>query len=315
MRRLALLLLAASLPAPAWAVQQDPHAGHASQADQVAQPEEDPHAGHAGHDPQREPDPHAGHDMAAPAPAVAPPSATAGPEHAADALFGAETMARARERLRREHGAMATTRIGVDRLEAQLRPGRDGFAWEELHLRRGGDIDRLLVRSDGEGDLGGGLDRVEVQALWSRAIAPFFDLQAGLRHDFRRGRDRSFAVVGVDGLAPYRFDVGALLFVSDRGAVSARVEAAYDLRLTQRLVLQPRAEVELAASSDPALGVGSGLSAAEAGLRLRYELVPEFASYVGVEYERAFAGTARFRRGAGEDVGGWSLVLGVRTWF
>ena len=97
--------------------------------------------------------------------------------------------------------------------------------------------------------------------------------------------------------------------------MSARLEAEYDLRLTQKLILQPRAEVELALQDVPELGIGSGLSSGEIGARLRYEIRPEFAPYVGVEYERAFGDTARFQRAAGEEAGGWNLLVGVRTWF
>lgn len=154
-----------------------------------------------------------------------------------------------------------------------------------------------------------------MQALWSRALDPWFNLQAGLRYDIRPQPDRGYLVVGVQGLAPYWFEVDGAIFLSERGHVSARFEGEYDLRITQRLILQPRLELDLALQNDRAIGIGAGLSSAEAGLRLRYEFVPEFAPYVGLEYERAFGNTADFRRADGEDVGGLRLVLGVRTWF
>jgi copper resistance protein B len=122
-------------------------------------------------------------------------------------------------------------------------------------------------------------------------------------------------VLGIEGLAPYWFEVDAVAFVSNKGDVSARFEGEYDLRLTQKLILQPRIELDLALQDVPEIGLGSGLSAAEAGLRLRYEIAPEFAPYVGVAYERAFGDTAGFRRAAGEEAGGLSLLVGVRAWF
>jgi copper resistance protein B len=154
-----------------------------------------------------------------------------------------------------------------------------------------------------------------VQALWSRAIDPWFDLQTGLRYDFRPDPSRAYLVLGVQGLAPYWFEVDAAAFVSTKGDVSARFEAEYDIRFTQKLILQPRVEVDFALQDVPELGIGSGLSSGEIGARLRYEVRPEFAPYVGVEYERAFDGTARFRRAAGEDRGGVSFLIGLRTWF
>ena len=265
-------------------------------------------------------DPRAGHAMdagTAPAPPVAPPPAAAlsGPAHAADAVFGAESMAGAREDLRETHGAMRVSRFGVDQLEVNLRNGRDGYAWEDLHFWYGGDINRLWIKSEGEGEFGGSIERAEVQALWSRAISPFFDLQAGVRYDLRPDPERAHLVLGVQGLAPYWFEVDGAVFVSHRGDVTARLEGEYDQRITQRLILQPRVELDLSLQDVPEIGIGSGVSSAEAGLRLRYEIVPEFAPYVGFQYEREFGDTARFSRAAGEDVGGWRLVMGVRAWF
>ena len=253
---------------------------------------------------------------AAPAPPVAPPppEALSGPEHAADAVWGSEAMAASREVLRREHGDMPAAKILLDRLEFQQRDGRDGFAWE-LQAWQGGDIDKLWLKSEGEARFGDGLEHGEVQALWSHAIDPWFDVQAGIRQDFGPGPDRTHAVIGIQGLAPYWFEIDAAAFVSTRGEISARAEAEYDLRLTQRLILQPRAAIDVQLQDVPALGLGAGLSSGELGLRLRYEIEPQFAPYLGVEYERAFGATADFRRAAGEGAGGWQLLLGLRAWF
>lgn len=140
-------------------------------------------------------------------------------------------------------------------------------------------------------------------------------LTPGSRYDFQPNPERAHLVVGVQGLAPYWFEIDGALFLSEKGNLTTRFEAEYHQRLTQRLILQPRVEFDLAARNVPEIGVGSGLSKAEAGLRLRYEFVPEFAPYVGVEYERAFGNTADFSRAAGEKVGGWSFLVGLRTWF
>ena len=297
--------------------QPDPHAGHAM----PAQAQADPHAGHAMPAQPGQTDPHAGHDAGAgappPAPPVAPPPAEAfaGPTHAADTVFPPADMAEAREELRRTHGDMRVSRLGVDQLELAFREGQESLSWEDLHFWYGGDINRVWIKSEGEIALGEGVERAEVQLLWSRAITPFFDLQAGVRYDFEPDPERAHLVVGVQGLAPYWLEVDGALFLSHRGDVTARLEGEYDQRLTQRLVLQPRAEVELSMQDVPELGIGDGLSTVEAGLRVRYEIAPEFAPYVGIEYERSFGDTARFARAAGEDPGGWSLVGGVRIWF
>ena len=136
-----------------------------------------------------------------------------------------------------------------------------------------------------------------------------------MRQDFRPRPERTYATIGIEGLAPYWFEVEGQLFVSTRGDAHARLEASYDQRITQRLILQPAMEVNIAAQDVPELGIGSGLSTAELGLRLRYQFVPEFAPYIGVKYERAFGDTADFRRARAESRGGWNFLIGIRSWF
>ena len=300
----------------------DPHAGHHMPPAEPATA--DPHAGHAmpAADPHSQhempgSDPHAGHvvDQPAPPKTPAPAAARSGPAHAADLVYGAGAMADARAEMREEHGGMGTHKILVDRAEAKLRDGRDGYAWD-AQAWSGGDIDKAWLKTEGEGTFGERVEQAEVQALWSRAIDPWFDLQLGVRHDFRPDPERTHLVAGVQGLAPYWFEIDAAAFLSDEGDVTARLEAEYDLRLTGKLILQPRLEFELALQDVPELGIGSGLSTGEFGARLRYEIRPELAPYVGIEYERAFSDTADFARASGEgDMAGWSVLVGVRTWF
>ncbi|MCM8731603.1 copper resistance protein B [Hephaestia sp. GCM10023244] len=259
---------------------------------------------------------HAGHEPGIPDPPVGPPSAAAlsGPDHAADALFGTPTMAVARETVRREHGDIKGSMILIDQLEAVIGNGKHGYAWNAQGWY-GGDIDRLWIKTEGESRFGERLKGAEAQTLWSHALDPWWNLQAGVRHDFRAGQDRSYAVVGIQGLAPYWFDMDGALFLSDKGDITARVAAEYDLRLTQKLILQPTVELNFAAQDVPDLGVGAGLSTAELGLRLRYQIIPEFAPYVGTAYERAFGDTADFRHLRQEQAGGWNFLIGIRAWF
>lgn len=154
-----------------------------------------------------------------------------------------------------------------------------------------------------------------MQALWSHAITPWFDVQAGARYDFRPEPERGHLVLGLQGLAPYFFEIDAAAFLSDERDLTARIEAEYDQLITQRLILQPRVELDLAAQDVEEIGIGAGLSSVEAGLRLRYEIVPEFAPYFGVSYERAVGDTANFARDEGEEVDTWSVLIGLRAWF
>lgn len=323
MRPLLLALLVAANTTPAFA----PHAGHATDEPieaPVDQPEpEDPHDEHrAAPQPARPTatDPHAGPDMipgAAPPPppeAPPPPAAFSGPRHAADTVFGPAAMRAAREDLRSEEGDIRTWWAMADQAEARFSDGSDDYLWD-VQGWYGGDFNKIWVKSEGEGTFGEELEEAEVQALWSRAVTPWFDFQAGVRYDFRPDPERAHLVVGLQGLVPYQFELDAAAFLSDEGDLSARIEAEYEQRITQRLLLQPRVELDLAAQDVPEIGVGAGLSSAELGLRLRYEIAREFAPYIGVEYERSFGDTADFIRAAGEDPDSWKAVLGVRAWF
>ncbi|MCA3699989.1 MAG: copper resistance protein B, partial [Brevundimonas sp.] len=237
------------MPAPARTA--DPHPGHEMGAPSQAS---DPHAGHAM---PVQSDPHAGHDMGGPSvggppdvPTSAndegrprqpplPPAALSGPAHAADAIWGADQMTRARDVLRRENGDVRATAVIVDRLEVGFGDGEEGWTWDVAGWT-GGDINRFWWKSEGEGDFDGEAEG-EVQALYSRAISPFWDVQAGVRQDIRAdGEDPTHLVLGLQGLAPYWWEVDAAAFLSTEGDLTARVEAEYDQRITQRLILQPR---------------------------------------------------------------------------
>jgi copper resistance protein B len=275
-------------------------------------------------------DEHAGHSMPgmAPAPNTGQPAATgtdlpagdapapAPPmDHYADRFFSKAEMDRARHIMMTDEGGGRTYyQVMFNLAEYQARKGRDGYRWDgEAWV--GGDINRLTLKTEGEGAFRQGVESAEIQALYSRAIGPYFNLQAGVRHDFQPGPSRTYATVGFEGLAPYWFEAEGALFLSDKGDLLGRLEGYYDQRITQRLILQPRVEFNLAAQDIPENRIGSGLSNAELGLRLRYEIAREFAPYIGVSYDRKLGDTARFARLAGEDVSDTSFVMGVRFWF
>jgi copper resistance protein B len=325
-----------------------PHSGHdmSQMPGMEMPPEHDMSAMPAG--PAAEPDPHAGHDMSqmpgmempaehdmstmpgmempahdmsameAPAgtdlPAGNAPPPPVPTDRAADAVYGPDAMHMGRHHLEQFHGGQKLFQALVNVAEAQFNKGRDGFEWD-AEAWYGGDISRLWVKSEGEGAFGRPIEKAEVQALYSRAVGPYFNIQGGLRYDFKPDPSRVYATIGVEGLAPSFFDVEGALFLSNKGELMARAEGYYDQRITQRLILQPRAELNFAAQNSRDIGVGAGLSDAEIGLRLRYDIRREFAPYVGVQYRRAFGNTRRFLRDEGEDAGGLSLMTGIRLWF
>ena len=312
--------------------QADPHAGHQmdhSQHGQHGQPQPDPHAGHGaqaagahdahqGHGAPAQ-DPHAGHHMPAaadlPPLGAPPPEALTGPEHAADTVWNPELMAQKRQsEVIQAHGDITTTQVEISRLEVQSRSGQDSYVWDGS-IRWGGDFDALVFKAEGGGGFGGAVESADFRLLWSHAIGPWFDVRTGVRYDLRPKPQRAHLVLGLDGTTPFWIDLETNLFLSDKGDLTGELEATHDMRLTNRLILQPRTEISFSVQDVPELGLGSGLSAIEAGARLRYEFVPEFAPYVGVEYARLFGDTRRFGRASGEDLGGWAFVFGVRTWF
>ncbi|MFN6935086.1 MAG: copper resistance protein B, partial [Tsuneonella sp.] len=268
--------------------------------------------------PDPAPDPHAGHAMDEPATTDIPSGSAEPPpiptDHAADVVYGAEAMAMGRHHLTHYHGGQAFSMVTLDMAEAKIRNGRNTYEWN-AEAWFGGDLKRFIVKSEGEGEFGGAIESAEVQALYSRAVGPYFDVRAGLRYDFEPDPSRVYATVGFEGLAPGFIEVEGALFLSDRGELMARLESHYDQRITQKLILQPRAEVNFSAQDSRDIGVGAGLADAEIGVRLRYDIAREFAPYIGVEYERAFGKTRDFLRDQGEKTGGWSFLAGIRVWF
>ncbi len=243
--------------------------------------------------------------------APAPPPPT---DHAADTVFGLAQMAGPRTMLRHEIGGVPAYSVLFNLAEYRAQKGGNGYRWDGEGWF-GGDLNRFAVKTEGEGTIGRGLESGEVQALYSRAITPYFNVEAGIRQDIRPQPTRTYATVGFQGLAPYWFEVSGAIFLSDKGDLLGRLEGYYDQRITQKLILQPRIELNFAAQDVPVDRTGAGLSTAELGLRLRYEIKRELAPYIGISWDGKVGGTADYARAAGERVQGASLVVGMRTWF
>ncbi len=202
----------------------------------------------------------------------------------------------------------------MDRLEGvETRGGSSGGAYEG-RLRIGRDYNALVIKAEGE-FAKGKLEESRTEALYSRSIATYWDAQVGGRYDAGTGPNRGWLAFGVQGLAPYWFEIDATAYVGEKGRTALRLGAEYELLITQRLVVQPRIEANFYGKDDPALDIGSGLSDATAGLRLRYEFSRQFAPYVGVERAARFGKTADMLRAAGENVHETRWVAGVRFWF
>ncbi len=205
------------------------------------------------------------------------------------------------------------SKVMLDQLEYVH--GKDGWstAWDG-HARIGYNLNQLWIRSEGQYAHGKTRD-ADAELLWGHAIAPYWNTMAGVRHDFGGGPSRGWAAFGIQGMAPYLFYVEATAYIGSSGRTAARLKSDYDLLITQRLILTPEVEANLYGRSDPARNLGSGLSDASVGVRLRYEIRREFAPYIGIERTRMFGATADYARDAGERTHDLRLVAGVRVWY
>ncbi|MRK22720.1 copper resistance protein B [Pseudomonas sp. JG-B] len=201
----------------------------------------------------------------------------------------------------------------MDKLEYQDADDASVLSWDASGWI-GRDINRFWFRSEGE-RANGKTEEAEIQALYGRAVSPWWELVAGVRQDFKPGSPQTWAAFGVQGMPLYGLETEATAFLGENGQSALRLEGDYDILLTNRLILQPTAEVNFYGRNDHERGIGSGLGNTEVGLRLRYEIVREIAPYIGVTWNRNYGNTADFAREEGEDNDEARFVAGIRMWF
>jgi len=201
----------------------------------------------------------------------------------------------------------------VDRLET-ARGDNNSFTAYDLQAWYGRTYDRAVLKAEGDIDSNKIAD-ARTEALWGHAVAAYWDTQLGVRYDSGEGPNRGWLAFGVQGLAPYWFEVDLTGYLGEEGRTALRLDTEYELLLTQKLILQPRVEANAYGKSDTRRSVGSGLSDVTVGLRLRYEIRREFAPYVGVEWARNFGETQDLVKDAGEDASETRFVAGLRFWF
>ena len=211
-----------------------------------------------------------------------------------------------------EHGTSIHSYWLLDRLEVSDADDGTALGWEALAWI-GGDIQRVWLRSEGEA-VDGRIEHGDVEVLYGRSVRARWDVLAGVRQDVGEGPSRTWAAFGVQGLAPYKFEVAATAYIGQGGRTALRAEAEYDTLLTNRLILQWRAEANAHGKADPLAGIGAGLSTVEFGARLRFEVTRQFAPYIGLEHDRAFGNTADIRRNTGHGAADTRVVAGVRVW-
>jgi len=214
-----------------------------------------------------------------------------------------------------EHENPLLSKWMLDRFERRFVDGADQTYWE-AQAWIGGDEHKLWLKTEGS-RVAGVTDDADLEAYYSRAVAAFWDAQFGVRHDFAVGAapSRHWLGVGLQGLAPYMFEVDATAYLGDNGRSAARFKAEYDLLLTQRWVFMPEVELNAYGKADPERGLGSGLSAASLTLRVRYDIRRELSPYVGVMWTKKFGGTADFARAADESTSETRYVAGIRAWW
>lgn len=201
----------------------------------------------------------------------------------------------------------------LDQLEWQAVNGGSGPTLDSKGWV-GRDRDRIWFRAEGESEEGR-VSEAQAHMLYGRQVSRWWDIVGGIRQDFRPGPAQTWAAIGVQGLAPYWFEIEATAYVGASGRTHARFEVEYELLVTNRLVFQPLVEAEIFGKSDPERGIGTGVSTTDAGFRLRYQFRREVAPYVGVVWSNKWGKTADFAETAGDRTGGMRLVAGVRLWF
>lgn len=225
-------------------------------------------------------------------------------------VVGVASASHARESVPDDHGSDLFNMIKV---EVDYADAHDGLWNWNLDGWVGGDVERLWIRSEGE-IADGDFEAAELQFYYGRNFHPFWDALIGIRHDFEPDSE-TYLAAGVVGLAPYFFETEATAFVSTEGDLSARFEQSFELPVTQRLIVEPRIELNAFAQHVPARGIGAGFSDIEAGLQIRYEVTRKLAPYVDLVWERDLGETASLTRANGEDVEDATLRVGVRAWF
>ena len=205
------------------------------------------------------------------------------------------------------------TMVKVDQLEITDIGDDNDLAWD-AQAWVGKDLNKLWFKTEGE-RADNYFEEVEVQLLYSRAIASYWDAQIGWRHDIKPKPTRDWLAIGVQGLAPYFFETDIALFVGYAGNIGLRTKFEYEFMFTQKWILTPKFEANLFSKKDKHVETGSGLSDVNLGLRLRYEIKREFAPYIGIEWDKRYGDTADFARDEGDDVSETRWVAGIRIWF
>jgi len=201
----------------------------------------------------------------------------------------------------------------IDRLEAVQASGNNSAAYS-MQAWFGRDYDRAVVKSEGAYE-SGAFTETSTDLLWSHATSAYWNRMLGVRYDGGAGPGRSWLAFGYQGLAPYWFEVDATAYVGEGGRTALGLEAEYETLFTQKLILQTRGEVSAYGQDDAARGIGSGISEAALGVRLRYEFRREFAPYIGIEWAGKFGGTADYAKAASEPTSETRAIAGLRFWF
>ena len=206
-----------------------------------------------------------------------------------------------------------------DLLEYKSAGNDSSLNWDIVGWR-GGDIHRVWVKSEGSSEFNSpAKNETDLQLLYGHPISAFFDAQIGARLEEIWGSNQSAsrlsAVMGIQGLAIYRFEFEAALFIGEAGHVSGRISANKDFFLAQKTITQFRFETNGAAKRSEKFETGQGINDLSMSLRFRYEIKREIAPYIGVSWTNLFGETADFKKLTGGKSSELNAVAGIRLWY
>ena len=193
-----------------------------------------------------------------------------------------------------------------DRFEYEANTQVQLYKWEMYHWS-GTDTDKFYIKSEGDYAISQNIvGTADLQLLYSRAITDYWDIQVGARRGFQPEQAYD-GVISIQGTASQFVEFELESFYNQYGNILGRLTLQREFQFTQYLIATPRLEVDVTKDRIAPRNINPGIYELEAGIRLRYEIVREFAPYIGFDYVQ--------EQSLMEAQSGVRGVVGFRAWY